>query len=260
METLTNTTCVQNQLLEFTTKYIRAYFGFSSAYMMYIIDNEPYYNLEDLSLETYAGKCLDFGNGDDFTKIYRYAEDVNTIVVEDCYGERVRLVNIIGLMNVLLYAGLNTYYEDMVDDYDAFVHGCYKPDLVHEGEAKVAHYVVNTHQTLPDEDKDFIEFFIFNPADELTSATMFDNICVRVYDLLDVMGYNEKIPNDVLQCDIFSIIQDAKNHKIEFVISLNKASKLRNKLGISIENWVPIWRKIVNCYKIREKNYGYQTV
>lgn len=259
MKILTNTTCVPNQTLESTvTKSIKVYFCTCCglAYMMYIIDNEPYYNLDGLFLETYTGMCFEFGNGDDLTKIYRYADDVNTIVVEDHYLKRICLVSSIGLTNVLLYVGLNTYYDDIIDNYNDFVIGRYKPYLLYEGEAKVTYHVVNTGSTLSDEDKDFIEFFISEPADKLTSANMFDNVCIRVYDLLNLVGYNGEISDDVMQRGFFRMIKDTKNKKMELVISLNNVSSLCDCLGISIDSWMPIWKRIVNCYKIKEKNYG----
>lgn len=258
METTTNTTCILNRPLEYTkTEPIKAYLHYDAgfAYMLYLIGDKPYYDLEDLSLDNFCCGWFDFING--LTDVYCYVGDENIIILHDDAGHHTPLVNFDGLINVLFYAGIDTYHDHMINEYGAFMRGNYSCfHLMQDAKCKVTYNAVKTNYVLPDEDKDFIEFFISKPADKLTSATFFDNVCVEVYSLLDAIGYNKEIPNKVLERGILKIIKNNKKRSMDFFIPLNKIRALCELSGIKIKDWIPVWRRIANCYKIKEKNHG----
>lgn len=91
-------------------------------------------------------------------------------------------------------------------------------------------------------DKDYVRMFDYDTA-----------CCVYVNDIFKLFSDTYNMANTVTQ-DILSrytiIYYDYKKDDFTTIIRFENIKKFFVALGICKSNWLPVWRKIVNCYKV----------
>lgn len=221
---------------------------------MYVVSDEPYFNIDDSVLRDYFDTSYNLNKG--YDELWYYIQSKNVIMLKEYCGKKnMILVNCMGIRNLLLYSNMYKFepFEDMLRYGESYK--ARSADGIWEEDADLTRWcdVVYDCFTVPripyEKDKDYIQMFDYHTA-----------CCVYVRDILKLFSERYNMVNMVtygILSKYAIIYYDYRKNDFTAIIQFTRIKAFLIELGISKTDLLPLWRKIVNCYKVYVgANYG----
>lgn len=213
---------------------------------MFIVDGEPYFNIDNSILKDYFSTSYHLDRG--YDELWYYIQSENIIMLKEyCDKKDIVLISCKGVENLLLYSDKCECepFESMLRcgvKYKTRV-----ADGMLDEDTDLVRYcdMVENYFTIPKisytADKDYIRMFSYHTA-----------CCMYVSDVLKLFSDAYNMVDMVIQGTLsrYTITYyDYKKNDFTAIIQFEHIRRFFVALGIDKSNWLPVWRRIVKCYK-----------